>query len=143
MKKIMTLDQLHTIANEVLAKARTTKSESATVIALHGDLGSGKTTLTQEIAKLLEVKESVISPTFVIMKSYKIKDETWKNLVHIDAYRLEKSTELHNLGWQELMADKNNLIIMEWPEQVPECIPEHTCHIYLIHVNEEERAIEF
>ena len=143
MNKAITLAELNTIAKEVLVKAHNIKNDSATVIAMHGDLGSGKTTLTQEIGKILGIKEKLVSPTFVIMKKYKIADTKWQYLIHIDAYRLEKSRELENLGWAELLADKNNLIIIEWPEQVPDCIPKHACHIHLTHIKEGKRQIKF
>ncbi len=142
MKAVMTQENINTIAKEVLDKAKGLKSESATVIALSGELGSGKTTLTQEIAKILSVKENIISPTFVIMKGYIIKDIAFKNLIHIDAYRLKNSSELFKLGFQELLADKNNLIIVEWPEQVRECIPENALWVELTHEKEGERGIE-
>ena len=143
MRMKMTLDNLHATAIKVIEKARDINSQTATVITLHGELGAGKTTLTQEIAQVLGVKENIISPTFVIMKKYEVVDKTFKNLIHIDAYRLNKSAELINLGWQELLADKNNLIIIEWPEQVPDCIPENACHIELAHVDETKRTINF
>lgn len=145
MRMKMTLDNLHTIALEVIQKVHGSKSGTATVITLHGDLGAGKTTLTQEIARILGIKENIISPTFVILKNYELRitNYEWKKLIHIDAYRLNKSAELMNLGWQELLADKSNLIIIEWPEQVPECIPENACRIDLSHTDENTRTINF
>lgn len=139
----MTLENLHTIAKDIIKKAHDTQSDSAIVIALEGDLGAGKTTLTQEIAKVLSVKENVISPTFIIMKKYEVVDKKFKYLIHIDAYRLEKSEELFKLGFQELLDDKNNLIIIEWPELVPDCIPKNACKIKLSHTNENTHNIEF
>lgn len=139
----MTLDLLPAIAKDILEKAHSLKTGKAVVIALEGDLGAGKTTLTQEIARQLGVKENVISPTFVIMKRYGVIDEKFKNLIHIDAYRLTKSEELIKLGWSELLNNKNNLIIIEWPEHVPECIPETALKIKLSNQGDEERDIEF
>jgi tRNA threonylcarbamoyladenosine biosynthesis protein TsaE len=139
----MTLDNLHTIAKDIIKKAHDAQSDSAVVIALEGDLGVGKTTLTKEIARVLSVEENVISPTFIIMKKYEVIDEKFKYLIHIDAYRLEKSEELFKLGFQELLDDKNNLIIIEWPELVPDCIPKNACKIKLSHTNENTHNIEF
>ncbi|MFA5001294.1 MAG: tRNA (adenosine(37)-N6)-threonylcarbamoyltransferase complex ATPase subunit type 1 TsaE [Candidatus Paceibacterota bacterium] len=97
----------------------------ATVLLLQGDLGSGKTTFTQVLARELGVKENLTSPTFVLMKSYKISPMATerlslsvKNLVHIDAYRLTSGADLRNLGWGELIKNPDNLIIVEWPELV-------------------------
>ena len=95
-------------------------ADSSTVVGLYGDLGSGKTAFVQQIAKALGARGSVQSPTFVIMKLYEIKLKAvpWKKLVHIDAYRLERAEDLEALRFEEIIADKNNLVIVEWPEQV-------------------------
>lgn len=116
-------------------------SDKALVVGLYGNLGAGKTTLTQSIAKLLGVSETVTSPTFVIEKIYELVDQKFTHLIHIDAYRLEKSEELLHLGWKEINADKNNLILIEWPERVGDIMPEHI-KINLRHVSENEREIE-
>ena len=107
--------------------------DGALVVGLSGHLGAGKTAFTKAVATLLGVEEEITSPTFVIMKMYSINDQVsiindqkgaqtvetpWKRLVHIDAYRLEKREELVALDWEKLVADKNNLILMEWPENV-------------------------
>ena len=143
METKITKEQLHETALKIINEVKEMRHDTATVITLEGDLGSGKTTLTQEIAKILGVKEKVISPTFVIMKRYQIIDDTFKQLVHIDAYRLNKSQELLNLGWEEILAEKTNLIIVEWSSQVPECIPDHSCKIELSHDQEDTRIIKF
>ena len=139
----VTLEELHKVAQDIVQKAKDAQADTATVITLEGDLGSGKTTLTQEVARILGVKESVISPTFVIMKKYEVVDTIFKHLIHIDAYRLNESKELINLGWEELLADKTNLIIIEWPSQVPECIPGNACRIDLSHSEDNTRVIKF
>ena len=64
--------------------------ESATVAALQGELGAGKTTFTQEVGRILGVTENMHSPTFVIMKIYEIDWKGFKNLIHVDAYRIER-----------------------------------------------------
>ncbi len=98
--------------------------EEALVVGLSGHLGAGKTAFVKAVAKALNVKEQVTSPTFVLMKIYDLdqaivsKDFPWKRLVHIDAYRLEKPEELEALDWEYLVVDKNNLIMIEWPENV-------------------------
>ncbi len=139
----MTLETLPKIASEIIGKIHNSKSSTATALTLEGDLGAGKTTLTQELARQLGVKENLISPTFVIMKKYGVIDNTFKFLVHIDAYRLTKSEELWKLGFQNILEDKNNLIIIEWPENVPECIPKNALNIKLSHSDENTRSIEF
>ena len=72
--------------------------ENAVVVALRGDLGAGKTAFTQEAGKVLGITDRMQSPTFVIEKIYPILYRGFKNLIHIDAYRLEKGEELEHLG---------------------------------------------
>ncbi len=121
--------------------------DKATVVALSGDLGSGKTAFTKETANILGInRDEVTSPTFVIMKMYKLKsasaNKNFKHLVHIDAYRLESESELEKLGWETLLEDQGNLILIEWPEMVPQCIPKSAYKINFKFVDEETREIE-
>src|SRR3989344_6711667 len=80
----------------------------ALVVAFEGDLGTGKTTFIQGFAKGLKIKESVLSPTFVIQKDFKLNYSAkggpavgWKNFYHIDAYRLKNLEELLVLGFED------------------------------------------
>lgn len=117
-------------------------TESATIIGLYGDLGAGKTFFTQSIAKTLGVEENIVSPTFVIEKIYELKEQKFSHLIHIDAYRLESSNELLNLGFQKIISDPNNLILIEWPERVADIMPEHI-KIMIKHLeNETSREVE-
>ena len=104
----------------------------ACVVALSGDLGAGKTTLAQGIARALGVQEIVISPTFVIEKIYQLHPGSqWRRLVHIDAYRLKDASELHAIGWDEVVADKDTIVLVEWPERIHVAIPPHTIRLTL------------
>lgn len=100
------------------------KATQATVVTLSGELGAGKTTFSQGLARALGVEESVTSPTFVIEKIYQLENQKFARLIHIDAYRLESAHELEVLGWRELIGDPENLILIEWPEKVAALIPE-------------------
>ncbi len=143
MQKWFTKEQIPVIAREIIEKLKAESSNlTASILALSGDLGAGKTTLTQAIAAALGIEDNIVSPTFVIMKLYAPKTG-WKQLVHIDAYRLNSAAELEKLGWNELIADPGNLILIEWPEQVPGIIPERAMKVSLKHVSEEEREIDF
>ncbi|MCR4333455.1 MAG: tRNA (adenosine(37)-N6)-threonylcarbamoyltransferase complex ATPase subunit type 1 TsaE [Patescibacteria group bacterium] len=98
--------------------------EVATLITLSGELGAGKTSFTRSVAKALGVEETVTSPTFVLEKIYLLPPgKNFKRLIHIDAYRLEKGSTLAPLGFDELMQDAGNLILLEWPERVDEVLP--------------------
>ena len=135
------------ISKKLLDKILKIKNKKARVVAMSGDLGSGKTTITKEIGKLLEIKENIISPTFVIMKIYKINSSKYKfhfkQLIHIDAYRLDSHKELLKIGWEELVGDKDNLIIIEWPEKVEGCMNKDAYWVKLGHIDDETRVFEF
>ncbi len=98
-------------------------SKNAVVVTLSGELGAGKTTFVQGVAKALGVGESVMSPTFVIEKIYKPERQKFQRLIHIDAYRIKSAQDLEVLGWKELLADTGNIIVLEWPERVEGAIP--------------------
>lgn len=100
-----------------------TPNTQATLVTLSGELGAGKTTWVQGAARALGVAETVSSPTFVIEKIYQLSDQKFGRLIHIDAYRLKSSHELEVLGWAELLADPQSLILLEWPERVTEILP--------------------
>lgn len=116
--------------------------EKATILALEGDLGAGKTNFAQEVGKILGVSENMHSPTFVIMKVYEIAWQGFKNLIHIDAYRIEKESELEHLGWKEMSSDPENLILIEWPENIPNLIPAEAKRIAFKFIDEDTREIE-
>lgn len=105
------------------AQSLVPRADGATVVALSGDLGAGKTTFVQSAAKALGIEEAVVSPTFIIMQAFALPRGPFVRLIHIDAYRLAETRELEVLGWRELVADTQNLIFIEWPEQVPGALP--------------------
>lgn len=105
------------------------QESGATVIALSGELGAGKTTFAQGMARALGVEEIVTSPTFVIEKIYALSGQKFEHLVHIDAYRLNGTHELEVLGWGELLRDPANMVVLEWPERVAGLIPEDAVRI--------------
>ncbi len=98
--------------------------EHATLVTLSGELGAGKTAFVKAVARALGVEEVVTSPTFVLEKIYLLPEgKTFKRLVHIDAYRLEKGDSLSALGFDELLQDAGNLVFLEWPERVEGALP--------------------
>jgi len=99
----------------------------ATVVGLYGNLGAGKTTFVQTVARALGVMETVNSPTFLIFKRYALHGSCYTNLIHVDAYRLKSSEELRKLRFDELLADPKNLILIEWADKVSDILPsDHT-----------------
>lgn len=117
------------------------KNNRATVVGLYGNLGAGKTTFTQGLAQAFGVSETVTSPTFVLEKIYELVNQHFTHLIHIDAYRFEKSEELLHLGWKEIISNPQNLILIEWPERVADIMPEHI-RVNFGHISENSREIE-
>jgi tRNA threonylcarbamoyladenosine biosynthesis protein TsaE len=111
----------------------------AAVVGLYGDLGSGKTTLAQAVGRALGVTDSIQSPTFVIEKKYKTSNPIYGYLVHVDAYRLSGGEELRKLGFEELLADSNNLILVEWADRVADVLPPDHIKLHFKFVDENTR----
>jgi tRNA threonylcarbamoyladenosine biosynthesis protein TsaE len=102
------------IAQEIAQEAKL-----GDIFALKGDLGSGKTTFTKFFGKSLGIKETITSPTFLIMKTYPFqRNGEDGTLVHIDAYRFDQDEDAESIGLTELIEDKTNIIVVEWPEKV-------------------------
>lgn len=137
-------DQTQDIAKGLLQQL-VINPDGATILALQGDLGAGKTTLTKALAKELGIEETVVSPTFVIAKFYELFDDAqgktpFIRLVHIDAYRIESNEELQPLGWEEIIQQPKTLVIVEWPERVAGMLPSHTQYFSITH-NDDKRII--
>ena len=94
-------------------------SSAPLVIALSGDLGTGKTTLSQAICRGYGVKEEVTSPTYALVHQY---TSPRSPVYHIDLYRLDSPEQLTNLGWDDIIAS-NALVIVEWPDRAGDRLP--------------------
>lgn len=116
---------------------------TAALIGLSGDLGSGKTAFVKGVAKALGVKEEVTSPTFVIEKFFAIDHPPFTRLIHIDAYRIEHSSELASLRWKETVADPKNLIFIEWPEKIADILPKGMQMLTFKFIDETTREISY
>ena len=112
------------------------------VLALYGDLGSGKTTFMQGLAKGLGIKKQIISPTFIIMRTYKVRSKV-KNLYHLDLYRIEKESQAIDLGLKELMGDLETIVAIEWPDKIENLLPENRIDITFEYLEDDKRQIRF
>lgn len=106
------------------------------VVTLEGDLGAGKTTFTKGIAKGLEIKRTISSPTFTIVKEY----EGTVPLYHMDVYRLEGSDE--DIGFDEYFHG-DGISVVEWAQFIEEYLPEERLNITIQYMDEESRVIVF
>ena len=143
-KTLHSLDETKAFAREFV-EGLAPWTHTATVVGLYGNLGAGKTSFTQGVAAALGILDTINSPTFVIEKIYAIPEkestQTFSHLIHIDAYRLEKSEEMLRLGWAEIISNPQNLILVEWPERIADIMPEHI-QVKFEHVTENERTAE-
>ena len=108
-------------------------------LALSGALGAGKTHLIKGIAAGLGVPadEPVVSPTFVLVREYQGR----LKLYHLDAYRLASAAELSALGLDEMAAEPDAVVAVEWADRVPAAVPQTACRIELEHVAEQVRRV--
>ena len=108
------------------------------VIALHGQMGAGKTTFIHAICDGLGVNDSVSSPTFSIINEYRSAQGT---IYHIDLYRLKDENEAIAAGVEECLYS-GNLCLVEWPEITPGLFPDNTVHCYLTITGNNERMLQ-
>lgn len=125
-------------------KAMTTKgAKTSRVLALSGELGAGKTTFTKALLKYLGVRQTVTSPTFTLVNHYTSKSGPFENIYHLDWYRLKKKEDLKNIGWYDMLKQKNTLIIIEWPENISSALPKNIKRMHFTHAkNKNERMIK-
>jgi len=135
------------------------KLKGGEVLCFYGNLGSGKTTFIQAIAKALGVKENVTSPTYVLLKKYRTarkkltrsKKTVAKNtqcpmpndqyFYHMDAYRLNDSQEALDLGIEEIWSDPSNIIAIEWADKIADILPAKRIDLCFETKGENERKI--
>ena len=93
------------------------------VVALHGDLGMGKSEIARTIIQTLRGADTVVpSPTFTIVQNY-------DGISHFDLYRIEDASELTEIGLQH--AIENDITLIEWPEIAADMLPRDTIHVYI------------
>lgn len=136
----LTLNTLPSFASDFIKNLPKEKSDNAYIVGLKGDLGAGKTTFVQAVAKEFGITERVTSPTFVVVKTYPIDRPPFKRLVHADLYRMH-STDSDTVGWGEYIKNGENLIFAEWSERVPGGIPPETPTLSFSVVDENTRDI--
>jgi len=113
------------------------------IIALYGDLGSGKTTFAQGLARGFGIKRRIVSPTFVIIRSYNIKNtnKKLKMFYHIDLYRIENEKHIEGLGLEEIISNPENVVVIEWAEKMGKLLPKERWDIRFEHLKNDKRKI--
>lgn len=122
------------------------------IVLLYGDLGFGKTTFVQGVARGLGIEKRIISPTFVIVRTYELKRKVQsskfkataqnaKLFYHIDLYRTETLDDLKGIGMEEILRDETSIKLIEWPEKLGSIIPKKRVEVHFAYINENERKI--
>ena len=120
----------HLVKSEKLKVKSGEEEKGAKIICLYGELGSGKTTFVQGLAKGLGIKSRLLSPTFIIVRRYLIPDLD-SFFYHLDLYRLNEARDLNSLGLAEIFSQTGNLVVVEWAEKLGELLPKDRIDIWL------------
>jgi tRNA threonylcarbamoyladenosine biosynthesis protein TsaE len=128
------LDNINEAAKTFLAVI-----EQKKVIALHGQMGAGKTTFVHAICDVLKVYDAVSSPTFSIINEYTSRERGI--IYHLDLYRLKDEQEAINAGVEDCLYS-GKLCLVEWPEITPALFPDDTVHCYLSVSGNNERQLK-
>jgi tRNA threonylcarbamoyladenosine biosynthesis protein TsaE len=135
---VTSVEEMKSLAGEF-----TTKLCPGDIVCLHGDLGSGKTTFAQGMLAALGAQLPYTSPTFSILKKYFLSSKTKNGMhtaYHIDAYRIT-SKDLLDLGWRDIVGDRESVVIIEWPGRVSEIIPKESHSLDFSWKSEHERSV--
>jgi len=116
------------------------------IIGLKGDLGAGKTFFVKSFLGAFGIKERVVSPTFVLMREYEIKNSNainkkYKKAYHIDAYRLHSLKDLRHLNFNKLLKEKNAILLIEWADKIKKLLPKKTLWMDFKHGKKENERI--
>jgi len=134
--KIITTDSLK--KTQEFARDFAKNLKGGDILCLYGNLGSGKTSFVQGLAKGLGITRRIISPTFIIARRYEISD---LNLYHIDLYRTQTLQDLLSIGIDEILEDDNNIVAIEWAEKLLDLMPKKRVDLKFEYVDENKRKI--
>ena len=133
MKLTYQLSELKEISKKIISQFNTPKT-----LLFYGEMGVGKTTLIKELVKQLGVLDITSSPTFSIVNEYKGKKH---RVFHFDFYRITNEEEVYDIGIEDYFY-QNAWCFIEWPEQIPNILPEDSIVIILKKNLDETRIIE-
>lgn len=135
----------HETETNSLAIKLAAKVKGGDILLLKGDLGAGKTTFSKYFALALGIKDIITSPTFVILKKYKlpISINNISELIHADCYRLISPEDAYSIGLDEYFERTDVITLIEWPEKIDSIIPNRAKLINFEHIDENSRKISY
>jgi tRNA threonylcarbamoyladenosine biosynthesis protein TsaE len=116
--------------------------KEALVLALEGELGGGKTTFVQGLAKGLGIREKILSPTFVLMRSFRVRNDSFKKLFHVDCYRIKNPEDMVRLGFDKIVSNRENFVVVEWAKRIKSILPKSKIKINFKFIDENKREIK-
>jgi tRNA threonylcarbamoyladenosine biosynthesis protein TsaE len=118
------------------------RPRGAPVVGLVGDLGAGKTAFVKGCARAMGVRGRVVSPTFLIFRSYPVpRAARFSHFYHVDAYRLRTKRELDVLGFSDIIKNPNNIIFIEWADRIERYLPKGTVWVWFAHGDKENERL--
>lgn len=129
------------LACEILNQKKPFFKNQALVFTLSGNLGAGKTSFVQGFMKGAGIKKKITSPSFILFKRFKIQNLRFKNIYHIDCYRIHKPNEFSSIGIKEILNNPQNIVLIEWPERIKRVLPKNAVVIKLKYGKKENERI--
>lgn len=115
--------------------------KSGDVVLLYGDLGAGKTTFVQGLAKGLNISDRILSPTFVLHRAHRIPKSGIKTLNHIDLYRIENPADIKSLGLEEVVNEDDSITVIEWANRLSDFKQKKGYKVWFNYLDENQRQI--
>jgi tRNA threonylcarbamoyladenosine biosynthesis protein TsaE len=130
-RTVETVDAWRTIVVELIKTLK-----PGTIITLSGKLGAGKTTLVQALAHALHISKTPQSPTFALLHAYSLPESVHgiTRLIHVDAYRIDDEKDLFALDLDTELSDEQSILVIEWPEKIPNWIQQHNSQVIKINI---------
>lgn len=159
MVQKMTFDSKSAEETQEFGKSFASQLKPGDVVALYGELGSGKTTFVQGLAKGLGIARRIISPTFIIVRTYGLfnysssdppaggesrsssRQARTINFYHIDLYRVENEKDLESVGIKEILHDQDAIVAIEWAEKMGSLLPKKRLEVYCKYLGNNVREI--
>lgn len=143
MEKVTTIRTNSLEETQAFASSFAQHMKGGEVLLLTGDLGAGKTSFTQGFAQGLGITHRIISPTFIILRSYGVpaNQKGVEKFFHVDLYRIQNENDIEGLGLPELMNKKEHVVVIEWPDRLGSLKPQQRWELSFTTLSENSREI--